>query len=55
LTAVEYAVGGTTSVQHALPLLASDAFDLVIVGVHFTEEEKEKLVSLVRDKFHIPV
>jgi len=53
--AAGYSVIGTTTVKHAEPLLVGNAFDLVIVGVQFTDEEKEKLVSLARDKYHIPV
>jgi DNA-binding NtrC family response regulator len=55
LMAAGYSVVGTTTVKHAAPLLVSNEFDLVIVGVQFTDEEKEKLVSLARDKYHIPV
>jgi DNA-binding NtrC family response regulator len=55
LIAAGYTVVGVTSVQHAMPLLAGDVFDLVIIGVRFADEEKQKLVSLARDKYHIPV
>ena len=55
LIAVGYAVVGVTSVQHATPLLVGDVFDLVIVGVRFTDEERQKLVLLARDIYHVPV
>lgn len=55
LVAAGYAVVGTTSAKHAAQLLFGNVFDLVIVGVQFADEEKEKLVSSARDKYHIPV
>jgi len=39
LMAAGYSVIGTTTVMHAAPLLVSNEFDLVIVGVQFTDEE----------------
>ncbi len=50
-----YAVTAITSAEEALQLLATEQFDLVVIGHRFPKTNKQELAAQARQQWHTPV